>query len=114
MVAAMIHDEAEIERRKPVWLVLSELWFDTKLTEDDLQRIAGVMQSSGYSVPELREIYRESSLNSTMTCRLPGWGKRLGWPGMTDGKRRAEAGASGPCCIRVGERRDPPDRRSLQ
>jgi len=75
----MIHDEAEIERRKPVWLVLSELWLDTELTEDDLQRIAGVMQSSGYSVPQLREIYRESSLNSTVTSRLPGWGKRLGW-----------------------------------
>ena len=28
-------DQAEIERRKPVWCALSDLWFDTELTEDD-------------------------------------------------------------------------------
>ncbi len=32
------------------------------------------------------------------------WGKRLGWLGLTEGKRRAEAGASSPCCIQVSER----------
>jgi hypothetical protein len=50
-------DEAEIERRKPVWAALSELWLDTELADDDLRRIAGVMGQSGYSVGELREIY---------------------------------------------------------
>ena len=50
-------DESEIERRKPVWAALSELWLDTELTQDDLQRIAGVMKRSGYSVPQLRDIY---------------------------------------------------------
>jgi hypothetical protein len=49
MVAAMIHHETEIERRKPVWAALSELWLDAELDEDDLQRIAGVMKRSGYS-----------------------------------------------------------------
>ena len=57
MFAAMIHDEAEIERRKPVWAALSELWLDTELVDDDLERISGVIKSSGYSVPELRDIY---------------------------------------------------------
>jgi hypothetical protein len=53
----MFQDEAEIERRKPVWAALSELWLDTELTQDDLQRIAGVMKRSTYSVSQLREIY---------------------------------------------------------
>src|SRR3954462_7398501 len=49
--------DTEIERRKPIWGALSDLWLDTGLTEDDLRRIAGVMRRSGYSVEELREIY---------------------------------------------------------
>jgi hypothetical protein len=50
-------DRAEIERRKPVWIALSDLWLDTELAEDDLRRIAEVMRRSGYEVEELREIY---------------------------------------------------------
>ena len=54
---SVVIDEEEIERRKPVWAALSDLWLDTELTEDDLQRIAEVMKRSGYSVPQLRDIY---------------------------------------------------------
>ncbi len=50
-------DAAEIERRKPVWTALSELWLDTELTDDDLQRIAEVMKRSGYGIPQLRDIH---------------------------------------------------------
>jgi hypothetical protein len=50
-------DDAEIERRKPVWSAFSDLWLDTELTEDDLRRIAEVMKWSGYTIPELRGIY---------------------------------------------------------
>src|SRR3954447_4978992 len=50
-------DRDEIERRKPVWIALSDLWLDTELTEDDLRRIAEVMRRSGYGVEELRDIY---------------------------------------------------------
>jgi hypothetical protein len=50
-------DEAEIERRKPVWAALSDLWLYTELTENDLQRIAMVMKRSRYSIDELRDIY---------------------------------------------------------
>jgi GNAT superfamily N-acetyltransferase len=49
--------DAEIERRKPVWAALSELWLDTELEEDDLGRIAGVMEASGYPIAFLRDIY---------------------------------------------------------
>jgi hypothetical protein len=52
----MILNEAEIERRKPVWATLSELWLDTELTDNDLQKIAGVMKWSGYSVSQMRHI----------------------------------------------------------
>ncbi len=57
VVTAMIHDETEIERRKPVWAALGELWLDTELTQNDLQRIAGVMKKSGYSVSQFRDVY---------------------------------------------------------
>ena len=50
-------DDAEIDRRKPVWAALSELWLDTELAEDDLRRIAGVMKASGYPIGVLRHIY---------------------------------------------------------
>ena len=52
-----ILDSDEIERRKPVWIALSDLWLDTEFEESDLRRIAGAMRESGYSVEELREIY---------------------------------------------------------
>jgi hypothetical protein len=54
---SVVIDETAIERRKPVWAALSEFWLDTELTQDDLQRIADVMRRSGYSVPQLRDIY---------------------------------------------------------
>src|SRR3954447_14108020 len=50
-------ERGEIERRKPVWIALSDLWLDTELTEVDLRRIAEVMRRSGYEVEELRQIY---------------------------------------------------------
>ena len=46
----------EIERRKPVWSALSELWVDTELTQSDLNHIATTMVDSGYSLSELRVI----------------------------------------------------------
>lgn len=49
--------DAELERRKPVWTALSELWLDTELEDGDLQRIAHVAAVSSYTVAELRDIY---------------------------------------------------------
>lgn len=62
-------DAAEIERRKPVWAALSKLWLDTELEEHDLQRIAGVMKRSGYSINELRaSICLRLHPSSSPTC----------------------------------------------
>lgn len=49
----------EIGRRKPVWLALSELWLDTELETNDLERIAHLLKRSGFSISELRHIYLE-------------------------------------------------------
>jgi len=46
------------EERMPVWNVLSELFLDTELQEDDHRRIARVLSSSPYSERKLDEILR--------------------------------------------------------
>ncbi len=52
--------EADLERRRTVWGVLSELYLDTELDERDNERIAGVLVASGYGAGQLEEIlYRE-------------------------------------------------------
>ena len=50
-------DEQHIQKRRPVWVALSELWLDTELSTEDLERIARVMAESGLGIDELREIY---------------------------------------------------------
>ena len=49
----------DLERRRPVWAALSELFLDTELQTDDFQRIATVLWSSEYSEVELNEILRK-------------------------------------------------------
>ena len=50
-------DQHQIEKRRPLWVALSELWLDTELSIADLERIARVMADSGLAVGELREVY---------------------------------------------------------
>ncbi len=49
-------DPAELARRKPVWMALSEFYLDTELTADELTRIHVVFVESGYSQKEILEI----------------------------------------------------------
>jgi hypothetical protein len=49
--------DTELQRRKPLWTALSELWLDTELDPVDIQRIADVAMASGYSLSELNAIY---------------------------------------------------------
>jgi hypothetical protein len=46
----------ELERRRPMWVALSELFPDTELGPEDYQRIAQVLSVSGYSETELEQI----------------------------------------------------------
>ncbi len=45
-----------LEKRKPVWLALSEFYLDTELTDQDLIRINRIFENSGYSLRELQAI----------------------------------------------------------
>jgi hypothetical protein len=47
---------ADVERRRPVWHALSELFLDTELQPDDYRLIAGVLRRSGLEPDALREI----------------------------------------------------------
>ena len=47
---------AELVRRKPVWLALSEFYLDTELQPADFRRIRAVFDRSGYSAREIRQI----------------------------------------------------------
>jgi hypothetical protein len=46
----------DLERRRPVWEAMSELFLDTQLGAKDHQRIANVLATSGYSARELDRI----------------------------------------------------------
>lgn len=47
----------EIERRRPVWTALSELWLDSELDEADRERLAVELARSPFDERELRAIY---------------------------------------------------------
>jgi hypothetical protein len=46
----------DLDRRRPVWRVLSELYLDTWLDDGDHERIASVLVESRYSTAQLEEI----------------------------------------------------------
>lgn len=47
-----------LNERIPVWIVLSELFLDTKLTDADYQVIAKRLSESNYSTQEIEDILR--------------------------------------------------------
>ena len=49
-------DPSEIERRKPVWMALSEFYLDTELGPEELTLIRVALVESGYSEREILEI----------------------------------------------------------
>ena len=51
--------DAVLERRRPVWLALSEFYLDTELDDADLLRIREVFVQSGYTPGEVRDIERK-------------------------------------------------------
>lgn len=56
-LADAVLDEQWIQKRKPLWAALAELWLDTELSADDLERIARVMAESGLTIEQLRRVY---------------------------------------------------------
>lgn len=49
-------DNNTLDRRKPLWLALSDLFLDTELQDTDLSFIALKMKASGYSLDEITDI----------------------------------------------------------
>ena len=48
---------SDVERRKPVWRALSDLWLDTAADDAAVNYIVRVMFESGYTLDELTHIY---------------------------------------------------------
>lgn len=55
----MMLTQAEIEHRKPLWLVLSDLWLDSEPSEFTYQAIVREILSSGYSFEKAEKIMSE-------------------------------------------------------
>ena len=51
-----MNDLSSVEIRLPVWEAFSEFFLDSKLGDNDYQRIAGVLADSPYSIHELEVI----------------------------------------------------------
>ncbi|BAK65353.1 hypothetical protein SLG_06780 [Sphingobium sp. SYK-6] len=54
-----MNPQLDIEKRLPVWTVLSELFLDTSFDDADYDRIATVLNESPYRKSELEHILRE-------------------------------------------------------
>ena len=89
----------EIERRRPLWVALSDLYLDT---EPEWERVALACAASGYSMPELQRIlfdevhpvvhrnlwdtagewqgFDEEWLVGSILSRKGRWRFRLPWP----------------------------------
>jgi hypothetical protein len=46
----------DIEKRKPVWLTLSEFYLDTELNDVDYNQLTQALRLSGYSLKQLKQI----------------------------------------------------------
>jgi hypothetical protein len=51
--------QEELERRKPLWLALSEMFLDTKLDDFNHTQIARVMKNSRYGLSEIERILND-------------------------------------------------------
>ena len=56
MIELVIKD-IDVERRRPVWAAISDLWRDTEIQDYEIEHIAVVLAESRYTKDELHEIY---------------------------------------------------------
>ncbi|MEP5173011.1 MAG: hypothetical protein ABJQ42_08615 [Erythrobacter sp.] len=71
--------DAEIERRLPVWSIMSDTFLDTELDDDHYHRIAEMIAQVGYSKQELETIYRCEVEPAFSHNLLDGIGEWAGW-----------------------------------
>jgi len=67
----------ELERRRPVWVALSELWLDNELDDALRERLAEELARSPFDEPELRAIHEHEvapALASNLASVAGEWG----------------------------------------
>lgn len=67
----------ELERRRPVWVALSELWLDNELDDALRERLAHELARSPFDEPELRAIHEHEvapALASNLGSIAGEWG----------------------------------------
>ena len=47
----------EIEKRKPIWQAISDLWLDNEMQDFEIRHIVELMQKSEFSIEELNHIF---------------------------------------------------------
>jgi len=57
----------ELERRKPVWVALSDFFLDRELDEDQIRQSAKVVIDSGYTLEEIEEILMNDLFPALLT-----------------------------------------------
>jgi hypothetical protein len=92
--------ELEIERRLPVWCVLSDVFLDTELDVRGYRHMAEVIRAQGFNAAEAEAIFRKE-VAPAFACNL--WsvaGEWAGWPEVTV-RERVLSGGSGPLAALV-------------
>lgn len=78
MQPASLSDD-EIERRLPVWVILSELFLDTSFDGADYDRMADQLERSSFPVAEIERILREDVSPAFSWNLLQAAGEWAGW-----------------------------------
>ncbi|HEY0621456.1 DUF7079 family protein [Sphingomonas sp.] len=75
----MVHSDAEIEKRLPVWHALSDVFLDTKLSDEDYTEIDAALRNSAYSRILLKEIFEDEVAPAFVTNLLDVAGEWTSW-----------------------------------
>lgn len=59
MEELLSNTKINIEKRKPIWIALSDFYLDTELQDYDFKHIASKIKESPYSLEEVKQIHKE-------------------------------------------------------
>lgn len=79
-MAVQALSNAEIERRLPVWIALSDTFLDTELSEGRYRHIAHVIIECRFSPDDALAIYHEDVVPAFAINLLSTAGEWTGWP----------------------------------
>jgi hypothetical protein len=70
---------ADVERRLPVWMAMSEIFLDTELDTADFARISNALRTAGYDSAELKDIFFQEVVPVLGHNLLSAVGEWAGW-----------------------------------